>query len=95
MSEPIWRSRPGADAMAPASADHAEEVAPGIWCSPGLTNSYLLTTADGRIVINTGMGFESVVHRANFDAVSTDPVRYIIITQGHYDHVGGIDTLRD
>ena len=95
MTEPIWRSRPGAEAMAPASAEHAEEVAPGIWCSPGLTNSYLLTTTDGRIVVNTGMGFESVVHRANFDAVSTDPVRYIIITQGHYDHVGGIDTLRD
>jgi alkyl sulfatase BDS1-like metallo-beta-lactamase superfamily hydrolase len=81
--------------MAPASAERAEEVAPGIWCSPGLTNSYLLTTADGRIVVNTGMGFESAVHRANFDAVSSDPVRYIIITQGHYDHVGGIDTLRD
>ena len=94
MTEPIWRRRPGADAMAPASAEHAVEVAQGIWCSPGLTNSYLLTTTDGRIVVNTGMGFESVVHRANFDAVSTAPVRYIIVTQGHYDHVGGIDTLR-
>jgi alkyl sulfatase BDS1-like metallo-beta-lactamase superfamily hydrolase len=35
------------------------------------------------------------VHRANFDAVDTSPVRYIFITQGHYDHVGGLDTLRD
>ncbi len=35
------------------------------------------------------------MHRANFDAVDARPVRYIIITQGHYDHVGGIDTLRD
>jgi alkyl sulfatase BDS1-like metallo-beta-lactamase superfamily hydrolase len=81
--------------MAPASAEYAEQVAPGIWCSPGLTNSYLLTTADGRIIVNTGMGFEAAVHRSNFDAVDTAPVRYIIITQGHYDHVGGIDTLRD
>ena len=93
--EPIYRSRPGADAMAPASAQHADEVAPGIWCSPGLTNSYLVTTPDGRVVVNTGMGFESPVHRANFDAVDTSPVRYIVITQGHYDHVGGLDTLRD
>ena len=76
--------------MAPAAAEHAEEVAPGIWCSPGLTNTYLLTTSDGRVVVNTGMGFESRVHRANFDAVDASPVRYIIITQGHYDHVGGI-----
>ncbi|SBS78035.1 Beta-lactamase domain protein [uncultured Mycobacterium sp.] len=93
--EPIYRSRPGADAMLPASADQAEEVAPGIWCSPGLTNSYLLTTSAGRVVVNTGMGFEGPVHRAVFDAVDASPVRYILITQGHYDHVGGLDTLRD
>lgn len=93
--EPIYRSRPGADALAPAAAEQAEEVAPGVWCSPGLSNAYLLTTTDGRIVVNTGMGFESPVHRANFDAVDSSPIRYIIVTQGHYDHVGGLDTMRD
>jgi alkyl sulfatase BDS1-like metallo-beta-lactamase superfamily hydrolase len=95
MSEPIYRSRPGADALAPASADRAEEVAQGVWCSPGLSNAYLLTTGDGRVVVNTGMGFESQVHRANFDAVDSSPIRYIIVTQGHYDHVGGLDTMRE
>lgn len=93
--EPIYRSRPGADALAPAAAERAEEAEPGIWCSPGLSNTYLLTTSDGRVVVNTGMGFESQVHRANFDAVDSSPIRYIIITQGHYDHVGGLDTMRD
>jgi glyoxylase-like metal-dependent hydrolase (beta-lactamase superfamily II) len=95
MSEPIYRSRPGADAMAPAAAERAEEVAPGIWCSPGLSNSYLLTTNEGRVVVNTGMGFESPVHRANFDAVDSSAIRYIIVTQGHYDHVGGLNTMRE
>lgn len=96
MSEdPIYRSRPGADALAPAAAEHAEKVAPDVWCSPGLSNTYLLTTTDGRVVVNTGMGFESPVHRANFDAVDSSPIRYIIVTQGHYDHVGGLDTMRD
>jgi alkyl sulfatase BDS1-like metallo-beta-lactamase superfamily hydrolase len=93
--EPVYRSRPGADALAPASAHRAEEVAPGIWESPGLSNAYLLTTDDGRVVVNTGMGFESPVHRANFDAVDDSPIRYIILTQGHYDHVGGLDVMRD
>lgn len=95
MTEPVYRSRPGADAMRPASAQRAEEIAPGLWCSPGLSNSYLLTTAQGRVIVNTGMGFEGPVHRANFDAVDSSPVRYIIFTQGHVDHVGGLDSVRD
>jgi alkyl sulfatase BDS1-like metallo-beta-lactamase superfamily hydrolase len=41
------------------------------------------------------MGFESQVHRTVFDAVDPSPIRYIIVTQGHYDHVGGLDTMRD
>ncbi|BDU00028.1 hypothetical protein IFM12276_30560 [Nocardia sputorum] len=92
---PIHLSRPGADQMAAATAEQATEVAPGIWCSPGLSNAYLLTTDSGRVVVNTGMGFESPVHRANFDAVDDSPIRYVVLTQGHYDHVGGLDQLRD
>jgi alkyl sulfatase BDS1-like metallo-beta-lactamase superfamily hydrolase len=95
MSEPVYRSRPGADALRPASAEKAEQIAPGLWCSPGLSNSYLLTTTEGRVIVNTGMGFEGPVHRANFDAVDSSPVRYIIFTQGHVDHVGGLDSVRD
>lgn len=93
--EPAYRSRPGADAMRPAAADRAEEIAAGLWCSPGLSNSYLLTTGEGRVIVNTGMGFEGPVHRANFDAVDASPVRYVIFTQGHVDHVGGLDSVRD
>lgn len=93
--EPVYRTRPGADAMRPAAADRADEIAPGLWCSPGLSNAYLLTTDEGRVIVNTGMGFEGPVHRANFDAVDASPVRYVIFTQGHVDHVGGLDSVRD
>ncbi len=93
--EPIYRERPGADALAPASAPQATAVAPGIWESPGFSNSYLLTTDDGRVIVNTGMGFESPVHKANFDTVDDSPTRYIVLTQGHYDHVGGVDFMRE
>ena len=47
------------------------------------------------MIVNTGMGFEGPVHRANFDAVDASPVRYIVFTQGHVDHVGGLDSVRD
>lgn len=92
--EPAYLSRPGADDIVGAGAA-AEEVSSGIWLSPGLSNSYMLTTDEGRIVLNTGMGFEGPVHRANYDAISTAPIRYVILTQGHVDHVGGIDSVAD
>lgn len=92
--EPAYLSRPGADDIVGAGAP-AEEVSRGIWLSPGLSNSYMLTTDEGRIVLNTGMGFEGPVHRANYDAIDTAPIRYVILTQGHVDHVGGIDSVAD
>ena len=57
--------------------------------------SYLITTDDGRIVVNTGMWFEARTHKRNYDAVTTAPTRYIVLTQSHTDHIGGVDTFRE
>jgi glyoxylase-like metal-dependent hydrolase (beta-lactamase superfamily II) len=89
------RDLPDFFAVGPASAPAALEVSPAIWCSPGMSSSYLLTTADGRIVVNTGMWFEARTHKRNYDAVTTDPTRYIVLTQSHTDHIGGVDTFRE
>ena len=91
MTEPLYRSRPGGFEILPASMPEAREVRPGIYVSEGLSNSFLITTSEGRVVINTGMGFETPVHKRNYDAVDQSPVRYIFLTQGHVDHVGGVD----
>jgi glyoxylase-like metal-dependent hydrolase (beta-lactamase superfamily II) len=95
MTSELIRSRPGAFEIRPASAAAAVPVADGVWLSPGLSNSYLVVTTDGRVVINTGMGFESGHHRRLYDAIDGGPVRYILLTQGHVDHVGGVDTFRE
>lgn len=91
----IHRERPGADAIAPATDAPAVDVGHGVWLSPGLSNSYLITTSDGRVVVNAGMGFEGPLHRAKYDAVDASPIRAVILTQGHYDHVGGLPVLVD
>ena len=91
----IHRERPGADAIAPATDAPAVDVGDGVWLSPGLSNSYLITTSDGRVVVNSGMGFEGPLHRAKYDAVDGSPIRSVILTQGHYDHVGGLPVLVD
>jgi alkyl sulfatase BDS1-like metallo-beta-lactamase superfamily hydrolase len=95
MASEFVRNQPDFFAVTPASAPAAEPIADGIWRSPGMSSSYLLTTAAGRIVVNTGMWFEARTHKRNYDAVSTAPTRYIVLTQSHTDHIGGVDTFRE
>jgi alkyl sulfatase BDS1-like metallo-beta-lactamase superfamily hydrolase len=92
MADPIWRSRPGEMFSATFGTEPINDF---IHLSEGLSNSFLITTSEGNIVINTGMAFESPYHKANYQAISDGPIRYIILTQGHVDHVGGVDALRD
>jgi glyoxylase-like metal-dependent hydrolase (beta-lactamase superfamily II) len=95
MTEPLWRTRPDAFAIRPATTRRQKRVNDFIWLSEGNSNAYLIVTSEGRVVINTGMGFEAPVHKAFFDGVDAGPVRYIVLTQGHVDHVGGVDVLRE
>ncbi|NND27278.1 MAG: MBL fold metallo-hydrolase, partial [Myxococcales bacterium] len=94
-SEPLYRSRPGGHQIQPASQPEATRINDFIYLSEGLSNAFLIATPEGRIVVNTGMGFEAPIHKRNFDAVDDGPVRYILFTQGHVDHVGGADLFRE
>ncbi|MFP6656300.1 MAG: MBL fold metallo-hydrolase [Myxococcota bacterium] len=95
MTEPLYRSRPDGFQILPASMPEARRIRQGLYVSEGLSNSYLINTSDGHIVINTGMGFEAPVHKRNYDAVCEGPIRYILLTQGHVDHVGGVDLFKE
>jgi alkyl sulfatase BDS1-like metallo-beta-lactamase superfamily hydrolase len=94
-ADPIWRRRPGADALVPATDVPATDLGGNLWMSQGLSNSYLMRTDEGRIVVNCGMAFEAESHRPAFDAVDDSPVHTIILTQGHPDHFGGVDRFLD
>ena len=75
MHTPLYRSRPGGFDLRPASMPEALRINDFVYASHGLSNSYLVLTSEGRVVINTGMGFEAPVHKRNYDAVKaiTDP----------------------
>jgi len=94
MPTPLYRSRPSGFDIQPASLS-VTKVNDFIYLSEGLSNSYLIVTHEGRVVVNTGMGFEAPIHKQNYDAIDTSPLRYVILTQGHVDHVGGVDLLRE
>jgi len=89
---PVYRSRPLEPCPATPGAQRINDF---IHLSEGLSNVFLVTTAEGNILINTGMALEAPIHKRNFEAISDAPLRYIVLTQGHVDHVGGVDHLRE
>ncbi|WP_107656728.1 MBL fold metallo-hydrolase [Nocardia suismassiliense] len=93
MISPLIANRPPASDIRPATGV-ATTVAEGVWMSPGLSNTYLVATPAGSVLINTGMGFEAPQHQTAYATVEPTPLRYIVLTQGHVDHVGGVDLLR-
>ena len=92
MTDALWKSRPGEPYPATRGSQRINDF---IHLSEGLSNCFLITTGEGRILVNAGYFHEAPYHKANFDAVSRDETRYIILTQGHVDHVGGVDFLRE
>ena len=89
---PIYKSRP----IEPNPAGFGgQRINDFVVLSEAFSNSYLLQTSEGNIQINAGMGFEAPVIKRNFDEFSKDPLRYLILTQGHVDHVGGVAYFRE
>lgn len=90
----IHRERPGAEDLAVATDESAVDVGDGIWMSPGVSNSYAIATDDGRVIVNGGLFFEGAQRRTAFSDVP-GPTRAIVVTQGHADHWGGVNALRE
>ncbi len=67
----------------------AAHLGDGIYMSRNIANSYLVTTPDGDVLINTGTEFEAAQIKDRFARVSNRPLRVITFTQGHPDHVSG------
>ena len=90
----IHRERPGAADLVTATDTPATPLGNDIWMSPGVSNSYAVATDDGRVVVNGGLVFEGPLHRKALADVP-GPTRAIIVTQGHADHWGGVNSVRN
>lgn len=73
----------------------AEAITPFIFMAHDVSNAYLVTTSDGDVVINTGMPEGAERSHKLFAPHRTGPLRYIILTQSHADHFGGVPLFRE
>jgi len=87
--------RPGKELMVPVYDDPAHRVTDFLYRSGGTTAAYMLVTDAGRVIVNTGLGYEAPHHRRVFGAVCPGPTPYIVTTQAHVDHVGGVELFRE
>ena len=73
----------------------AVEITPFIFLSRDVSNAHLVTTSDGDVMINTGMPDGAERSQALFAPHRTGPLRYIILTQSHADHFGGVPLFKE
>ncbi len=77
--------------MAGRERAEAVEVVPNkIYQAVGFGNSFLVTTDEGNVLIDTSLAAHAPHHKKLLTAVSDAPVKYIILTHGHGDHRGGV-----
>jgi len=89
-------TRPGRELLTPKYDDVAHPVVDDlVYRSGGTTAAYLVLTDAGRVIVNTGMGYEAPHHKRLFDDIRPGPTHHIITTQAHVDHVGGVDLFRE
>jgi alkyl sulfatase BDS1-like metallo-beta-lactamase superfamily hydrolase len=72
----------------------AIERAPGIYESRGIGNSYLITTAEGNLLVNAGTLGDAKRSVELFKQVSAQPIRYIVLTQSHANQFGGLEVFK-
>ena len=82
--DPIRLVREGLDRK------EAVKIADHIYRAVGFGNTFLVTTPDGNVIIDTAIAATAPLHVKLLKAVSSAPVKYIILTHGHGDHTGGV-----
>jgi len=84
-------------AVAWVPENDAETINDHIFMSRSTSNSYLITTSAGDVVINAGMPYQGKRHRERFEQLIGRPlsVSKLIFTQSHPDHMAGWNAFND
>ena len=78
-----------------AGQTEAAKINDFVFMSGDVSNAYLVNTSDGHVLVNTGTSMGGPRHKALFGPVAQGSLRYIVVTQSHPDHFGGIAALSE
>src|SRR5580704_5723484 len=73
----------------------AVKITDNIYQAIGFGNTFLVTTPEGNVIIDTSSVLAAPLHVKLLKARSAGPVKYIILTHGHGDHTGGVDLWKE
>jgi alkyl sulfatase BDS1-like metallo-beta-lactamase superfamily hydrolase len=66
------------------------QIADNVYYATGVGNTIMVTTSEGNVLLDTGLVLQTAKQlRALKDEVSDAPVRYIVLSHSHADHIGG------
>jgi glyoxylase-like metal-dependent hydrolase (beta-lactamase superfamily II) len=81
--------------QAGAQQKEAESINDFIFMAKDISNAYLVTTRDGDVMVNTGFMDNAERNKGLLAPKRTGALRYIILTQAHPDHYGGVPALKE
>ncbi len=73
----------------------AVAITPYVFMASDISNAYLVTTSDGDVMVNTGFNANADRNVALLEPHRTGPLKYIVLTQSHADHFGGVPEFSD
>jgi len=74
---------------------NAIKIRDSVYMAPVTGNVYLVTTPAGNVVIDTATAAMAADAKKLLTAENKGPVKYIILTHGHADHIGGIGLWKE
>jgi alkyl sulfatase BDS1-like metallo-beta-lactamase superfamily hydrolase len=73
----------------------AVKIGDSIYMAPATGNVYVITTPAGNAIVDTALASQAPDARKLLVAENPGPVKYIILTHGHADHIGGIPLWKE
>jgi alkyl sulfatase BDS1-like metallo-beta-lactamase superfamily hydrolase len=71
------------------------KIRDSIYMADTTGNVYVVTTPAGNVIIDTASAGQAPVAKKLLSAQAPGPVKYIILTHGHADHIGGISLWKE